>query len=147
MNFGISQAILGELEPAENVRKLHEIGFDHLEIHSRYIDPRFTGDDAFDEMLARLKQEFDYLLIDTSPVLATPDPTILSPQLDATLLVLRSGHIARDDLLSAVDHINRAGGSIFAAILNGVPPSEREAYIRYGYGYAARAQDDVLVET
>ncbi|MBI1387552.1 MAG: polysaccharide biosynthesis tyrosine autokinase [bacterium] len=93
---------------------------------------------AFAELIERLKEDFDYVFADSAPVLATPDPAILSAQFESTLLVVRSGKIVRDDLLTAIDHIQRSGGSIFASVLNGVPPTERRAYARYGYGYAYR---------
>ncbi len=92
--------------------------------------------EAFTELLHSLRDMFDYVFIDSAPILATPDPTILSPQVDSTLLVVRSGKIVKDDLVSALDHINRSGGNVFSTILNGVPQTERSVYTRYGYGYA-----------
>ncbi|MDP8244482.1 MAG: polysaccharide biosynthesis tyrosine autokinase [Candidatus Hinthialibacter antarcticus] len=90
----------------------------------------------FSEMIDSLKEVFDYIFIDTAPVLATPDATILSPQFDSTLLVVRSGKVVKDDLVTSIDHIHRSGGNIFATVLNGVPANERSVYTRHGYGYA-----------
>ncbi len=90
---------------------------------------------SFDEIIETLKEEFDFVLLDSPSVLATPDPTIMAPRVDMTLLVIRSGKVVQDDILSALDHIKQTGGYVYATILNGVPSVERSAYSRYGYGY------------
>jgi sugar phosphate isomerase/epimerase len=56
MHFGIGQVVLNKLGPAASLKKLKELGFERVEIHSRYLDARFTGDDAFNEMAATLDQ-------------------------------------------------------------------------------------------
>lgn len=89
---------------------------------------------SLDELILKLKEEFDFIIIDAPSVLATPDPTILSPRVDMTLLVIRSGKTVRDDLTSTLNHFRQTGGSVYSIILNGVPPVERGAYSRYGYG-------------
>ena len=89
---------------------------------------------AFDAVIEELRNDFDYIFIDSPSVLATPDPTILAPRIDMTLLVVCSGKTVKDDLLSSIDHISQTGGAVYATVLNSVPPIEREAYARYGYG-------------
>lgn len=89
---------------------------------------------GFDELIEQLKKDFDFVILDSPSVLATPDPTILAPRIDTALLVVRSGKIVKDDLVSTLDHFRQTGGSIYAIILNGVPAVERGAYARYGYG-------------
>lgn len=92
-----------------------------------------------DTVFDTLREEFDFIFVDSPPVLAAPDPTILSSRMDITLLVLRSGSTDKADLLSAMDHFNRAGGNVFSIILNGLSPNERSAYLQYGYGKNAEA--------
>ena len=64
-----------------------------------------------------------------------------------TLLVVRCGSSTEEDVVSALDHIQRAGGSVFSTILNDVPSSERGVYWKYGYGYAAKSSGNAVVET
>src|SRR5258706_2089468 len=45
---------------------------------------------AFDQLLARLREQFDFVVIDSSPVFAADDATTLAPKADATLFVVRS---------------------------------------------------------
>ena len=44
----------------------------------------------FDESLARMRQQFDYVLIDTCPVFAADDATTLAPKSDGVILVVRN---------------------------------------------------------
>jgi polysaccharide biosynthesis transport protein len=46
---------------------------------------------AVEEVLTRCRQEFDFVLIDSSPVFAADDVTTLAPKVDGTLFVLRKG--------------------------------------------------------
>jgi len=55
MDYGISQVILNELGPVESIRKLREIGYERVEVHSRYLDPRFTNAAVFEELVAALE--------------------------------------------------------------------------------------------
>jgi capsular exopolysaccharide synthesis family protein len=43
-----------------------------------------------DEVFARLRKEFDYVLIDSSPIFATDDAASLAPKADGTLFVVRN---------------------------------------------------------
>src|SRR5438045_8043407 len=45
--------------------------------------------DSTDALLKELYNHYDYIIIDSSPVLAADDSTTLAPNLDATLLVVR----------------------------------------------------------
>ena len=52
------------------------------------------GDTLFssklDQVLARLRERFDYVIIDSSPIFATDDAASLAPKADGTLFVIRS---------------------------------------------------------
>jgi polysaccharide biosynthesis transport protein len=91
---------------------------------------------AFDEMMTMLKQDYDFVIIDTPPVLVSPDSALLSAKMDILLMVVRHGFIVNEDLVTAVDHVHRSGGEVFSFILNDVPRSEKFVYSRYHYGEA-----------
>ena len=78
----------------------------------------FYNSQTFDDILQTLKNEFDYIFIDTSPVFSTQSPTLLSRKMDATFMVVRSGKITNDEMLLAANHIARAGGQVSAVIMN-----------------------------
>ena len=50
-----------------------------------FLDPKI------DDLFARLRKEFDYVLVDTCPVFAADDAPTLAPRTDGTLFVVRNG--------------------------------------------------------
>lgn len=56
--------------------------------------PELLGGEAFSNLLERLKQEYDYILVDTAPLAYVPDALRAAEQADAVVLVL-SGETSR----------------------------------------------------
>jgi hypothetical protein len=77
---------------------------------------------GFDELIEQLKKDFDFVILDSPSVLATPDPTILAPRIDTALLVVRSGKIVKDDLLSTLDHFRQTGDRSTPPYSTAFPP-------------------------
>lgn len=88
------------------------------------------------DLLESLKQRFDYVFIDSAPLLATSEPAVLSTFTDTTLIVTRSGKLTPTELDAAIDNVKRAGGSIFAIVLNGAKAPERRMYHAHSFEYA-----------
>jgi len=60
----------------------------------------------------------DYaVIVDSPPVLATPDPMVLSRQIDGVLIVVRARKTPRDYLIKAVNSLN--SDKILGVVLNG----------------------------
>jgi capsular exopolysaccharide synthesis family protein len=72
------------------------------------------------EALAFLRQHFRYIVIDSAPVLSFTDTTIISPHIDATIFVVRSGHSSFEAPKKAKETIENAGGRIRGAVINDV---------------------------
>lgn len=87
-----------------------------------------------EELLNNLDASFDFIIIDTAPVLPVTDAFILSPFCDATLYVIRHGYtpkvfVERLDHNNKINHLNN-----IAIVFNGVTP-RGFGNSRYGYGY------------
>lgn len=89
-----------------------------------------------EELLNYLDGIFDFIIIDTAPVLPVTDAYVLSPYCDATLFVVRHGYtpklfIERLDANNKINHLNNA-----AIVFNGVTPRGfGSSHYGYGYGY------------
>lgn len=88
--------------------------------------------EALRELFSRLESEFDYVVVDSPPLLVT-DAAILSTLVDGTILVIRSGFSERKAVTRAKHAIRDVGGRVVGAVLNGQKP-DRKGY-GYGYGY------------
>ncbi len=70
------------------------------------------------ELLRRLRGEFDAVLIDTPPMLLLPDARVLGRLADAVVLVVRAGHTTRDSALAAKQRFAEDGIQVLGTILN-----------------------------
>jgi capsular exopolysaccharide synthesis family protein len=90
-----------------------------------------------DELLRRVKQEFDMVLIDSPPMLQIPDARILGRLSDAVILVVRAAKTTRDTALAARQMFDEDGTRLLGAVLNHWDPKATFDG-RYSYGYYER---------
>ncbi len=87
-----------------------------------------------EEMLNKLDKVFDFIIIDTAPVMPVTDAYLLSPYCHATLFVIRHGFTPKV-FVERIDKNNKINPLHNAAIVfNGVTP-RGFGYSHYGYGY------------
>ena len=94
--------------------------------------------DEFPQLIKTLKEEFDFVLIDTPPLLAVTDPAIVGSHADLLYLVMRIRKGARTNAIEARKIIAAMGGSIAGVVINGLRRQDQKSYNyggRYGYQY------------
>lgn len=79
--------------------------------------------------LSELAASFDYVIVDSAPVLPVTDAAVLAQWVDGILLVARSGSTKFGDLSDAHDQLANSGTSIIGFVLTEAPTSKG----RYGY--------------
>jgi succinoglycan biosynthesis transport protein ExoP len=72
------------------------------------------------DLLAKAKDKFTVVLLDTPPVLAVIDPVIVSALTDSTVFVVRSGKTTRRSLVRAVEEIRKSKADILGVVFNEV---------------------------
>ncbi len=87
--------------------------------------------DVFEEV--KKVKEFDYILIDTPPILPVMDAVELSTHVDGVLLVYEAGKVPKMALRRARTHILNAGGRIIGAVLNKMKAEVSPDYYKYTY--------------
>ncbi len=94
------------------------------------------------ELLARLSQEFDLVLIDTPPMLHMADARIFAGHADGAILVLRAGSTSRDEAATARDLFEHDRVRMVGTILNGFDPQRegRGGYYKSYYRYQQAAE-------
>ena len=89
-----------------------------------------------EELLKKLNEHFDYIILDAPPVMPVSDAYVLSAFCDATLYVVRHNHtpkifIQRLDENNKINHLKNA-----AIVFNGIQPRGfNKSFYGYGYGY------------
>ena len=74
--------------------------------------------DDFQGMVARLREKFEYVLIDSAAVGVNPETSTLCDMVDAVVLVVRHGGTRREVVRRAKETVERAGGKILGVVLN-----------------------------
>lgn len=88
--------------------------------------------DYMNEVLATLKQNFDYVLIDTPPIMPVTDAAVISGKVDGTILVIAAGAVSPAIAKEAKTKLEQAGAHILGVVLNKVDVASSN---HYGYYY------------
>ena len=88
---------------------------------------------AFDQLLTRIRRQFDYVLIDSSPVFAADDATTLGPKADGTLFVVRGNFSGARQVREALELLHQRQAKVLGLVFNRANAS---AHSYYYYKYA-----------
>lgn len=94
--------------------------------------------DRMRELLATWKDDADFILVDSPPVLGVPDSLVLARVAEGILFLADVETSRWDDVASARDELTRAGGVLIAGVLNGVSVSRRDRRAWRARGVATR---------
>lgn len=100
------------------------------------------GSLAAERMLNELRTQFDYVIIDSAPLLAVTDGAILSAKSDGALIVVRAAKTKRDQLAHAIGILNDVGATLLGTVLTMMPVRGGGAY-NYNYYYGKSYGDPV----
>ena len=89
------------------------------------------------EYLQQFKKQFDYVIVDTPPILLVADACVLSRYVDGVLLVVRSGRTQRRQLADTQTRLAQVKARIIGSVLTHVEyylPGYYRYYHYYRYG-------------
>ncbi len=85
------------------------------------------------DVLNELRERFDHIVIDTPPTLSVTDAVVLSPRVDAIILVIRSGQTTKQALRRARDILMQVNAHVTGVLLNAVDLTSPDYYYYYEY--------------
>jgi capsular exopolysaccharide synthesis family protein len=88
------------------------------------------------DLLAELSQRFDYVLLDTPPLLPVTDAALLAGSYDGVLLIVRHGRTSRTQVRAAMSALNAVSANVLGAMLTMTPKAgggRRYGYYNYSY--------------
>lgn len=139
--MGVSTLLTGQNSFEEVVQRVPEVP--SLDIIASGPVPPFPaellGSQAMRAMLAQAAAIYDYIVIDSPPVLSVTDGVILARDADAVVLVVRHGKSGKHIIRRARDLLLRVGAPITGIVLNAVDlnsPEYQGYYGQSGYHYA-----------
>ncbi|WP_433964946.1 GumC family protein [Tunturiibacter gelidiferens] len=142
--IGLTTVLTGATKLEETVQRVPEIP--NLDILPSGPVPPFPTEmlssAAMETILKRCGEIYDYIVIDSPPILSVTDGVILARQADAVVLVVRHGKSSKHVVRRARDLLLRSGAAITGIVLNAVDMNSPEYYGYYGYsGYSYSSVD------
>lgn len=86
-----------------------------------------------DQLFQRLKENFQYVVIDTPPVLPSTDAGVLSAAADGTLMVVRLEHSLKKQSRDALRTLGDMGGNVLGSFVTEVRGQDPESDNRLAY--------------
>jgi tyrosine-protein kinase Etk/Wzc len=129
---GVSDVLSGSAPLEVAIRRTHLPGLDLLPTGRIPPNPsELLATQKFQAMLAEVSRKYDLVIIDTPPVLAVTDASLVGRLAGVNLLVLRSGEHSIREINLALKRLAQSGIEVQGAVLNDV----RSTGGRYGkYG-------------
>jgi polysaccharide biosynthesis transport protein len=85
------------------------------------------------DVLEKLRDQYDHIVVDTPPSLSVTDAVVLSPRADAVVLVIRSGKTTKQALRRSRDILAQVNAKVVGVLLNAVDLSSPDYYYYYEY--------------
>lgn len=126
---GLSTILVDGASPSTCIQKTHVGGLDIMPSGPRPANPaELLGSERMTRLLDSLV-DYDFIIIDSSPIGAVADPLILSRFVDGVLMVIESNKTNRDHVLQCRSRLAEVKANVLGAIVNKLDIR------RTGYGY------------
>lgn len=141
--LGLTGVINGERTLSESIKYFEKFNLFLLITSQANSDSaELLASDSMGEIIDAVKNEFDYIIIDTPPGGVVADASIIAPYADACVMVVRCDHAPSRRVKKAMDDIAGTGTEILGCIFNdaeqtstGLAKHGRHHRKSYGYGY------------
>ena len=122
---------------------IHDIikpsGMDNLDIiTSGHVPPNpseLLSSKKMDELFAKLREEYDYIIIDSPPIIAVTDALILSKKVDQLVLVIRVNSTERAIIEQAKSLLHNIDVKVAGVVVNGIEVKKYYSGYKYYYYY------------
>ncbi len=134
---GLTNIVVEDLDWKENVHTLEELPELSI-IPSGPIPPNpseLCGSAKMKNFINSIKEEFDYVIIDTPPSGVVTDGTLVASYVDGTILVVASGNVEIEAVKRTKNLLNNVNANILGVVLNKIPVNDSGYYKYYYYSY------------
>ena len=110
-------------------------------IYSGSIPPNPTellSNGRYEVLIEQLKPHYDYIILDTAPLMLVTDTFLFADMADATIYVTRSGYTEKELIAFANKNIDQKKIKNVGFVLNDVAKDYFGYGNKYGYGYGAK---------
>lgn len=134
-HMGLMDVLIEKSDYKNYIQSIYD-GLDLLTTGSIPSNPsEVLGSNSMKQLVEEMEKDYDYVLIDTAPIVAVTDPLVIASYIDGIILVVRAESTPVDLVKSSVDKLQKVNAKIIGSILNGVEMKkgyEYYTYKRYG---------------
>ena len=132
---GLTTVLLGQAEVGEVVQDWGAAGLQVLTSGPLPPNPsELLGSVGMRRLIAELRTDYDYVILDSAPLLPVADGAVLAGLVDGTLLLVNVTQVRRHQLAESLRNLARVEAPVLGVVLNRVARDERS------YGYWADEQ-------
>jgi capsular exopolysaccharide synthesis family protein len=152
--LGLTSAIIGECGPQEAVQPTDVPHLSLLPCGPRPTNPaELLTSPKFEELLNELRGQYDFVLVDSPPLLAVTDPCVVAARADGVLLTIRVSKNGRPAAERAKEMLVGMGAKVLGVVVNGIGKEagaygysyRHYRYDHYGYQYKSSDEADPVV--
>jgi succinoglycan biosynthesis transport protein ExoP len=100
-----------------------------------------VGSKAMARLVHEMSEQFDYVIIDTPPLLPVTDAALIARMTSGVLMVAGAGQIRREQLRQSLANLSTVSARVLGIVLNKVGRSADTYGASYGYEYQPRTED------
>lgn len=135
---GLGETLAGDVEPFDSLFTLEGYELYILPVSREALNPtELLSSERFAEMVTELREYFDFILIDSPPVIPFADARLLANHTDAVMLVVRAGMAPYETVEKAIEAL--PAGKMLGVVLNGAEHEKESGY--YDYYYYPQRED------
>jgi len=94
------------------------------------------------QLIDSLRKEYDYIVIDTPPVLSVTDPVIVSKLADGVVYVVAYNKTKKDDAKEGLKILRRNNANVIGGVLANIDFRKSKGYHGYSYHYAYQSDKE-----
>jgi len=89
--------------------------------------------DLLRKLIKQWRSQYDYVIIDSPPTLSVTDAVVISPEVDAVVMVVRSGETTKHAVRRTRDTLYQVNARIIGIVMNAVDLRSPDLYYYYYY--------------
>lgn len=136
---GLTTALLGEIDVNDLLQPWGEDSLFVLTTGQIPPNPsELLGSNEMRNLISRLEEAFDTVVIDAPPLLPVTDAAVLSQHVGGVVVVVGTQKVKHHDLEKSLDALRLVGAKVLGVVLNRLPAKGPDSY---SYGYYKQADD------
>lgn len=142
---GLSDYLVGRVELEDVLEPWGRTLLDFLPAGKVPPNPsELLSSDRMQDLLVRLGNQYDYVIVDAPPVLSVTDAAAIGRGEVGALVAVAAGTTTKNDVKSALRALERAGVDVRGLIVTRMPYKSAQQYGYGNYGYGAEAKSHAL---